>query len=281
MITRGLLLLLFAVMASACSSDPYPPITEVPTYTYRYGHFVWHELATTDLASSEKFYEELFNWEFIESDTDGNTYALILNEGKHIGGMISIPDGNPTTWLGAVSVEDTENAVQTAIQNGSDVLIDQVRITGRGTMALIKDPQGAFLSFIHSSSGDPVLEEINSHEWLWMELWSENPQQSMNYYTSILPLTVEQASVDDQPYWILSADEVRAGGIIYNPITNMPSQWIPYIKVVDPEFSTQKARRLGATVLLEPTESIRNGSVAVIQDPNGAIFCLQKWPANE
>ncbi len=269
----GLLLL-------SCTGQNYPPIIETPTYTYRHGDFVWHELATTDLAGSRNFYRELFHWEFEEFDVDGSNYLLVRNEGKYIAGMISVPESNKTTWLGAISVENTENAVDRAVRNGSDVLISSTLLPGRGSMALVRDPQGALTSFIHSNIGDPALEEVNSFEWLWTELWADKPKEAGNYYSAIFPYTVSETSVDGKPYWVLNKGMHKVGGIIQNPVENMNSMWVPYIKVVDPEFMAQKAKKLGATILLEPSEEIRNSSVAVLADPNGAIFCLQKWPLN-
>lgn len=269
-----------ALLIFSCSSDPYPPIMETPTYAYRNGEVVWHELATADLAASRDFYRNLFHWEFTEFETDGNTYLLIKNEGKYIGGMLSVPEGNQSAWISAISVEDTDAAVESALQQGGDVLINSTRITGRGDMALVKDPQGALISFIHSSIGDPALQEVNSFEWLWTELWSDDPDASSEYYSAVLPYTVNQTSIDDKPYWVLNHNERRIAGLINNPINNMSSQWVPYIKVTDPSFIVDKAKKLGALVLLQPQEDVRNSSVAVIADPNGAIFCLQKWPLN-
>ncbi len=280
MMAKNSLAAFLALLLFSCSSDPYPPIMETPTYAYRHGEVIWHELATADLASSREFYRELFHWEFTEYSTDGNSYLLVKNEGKYIGGMVSVPDGNQSTWISAISVEDTEAAVETALRQGGDVLVKATRINGRGSMALVKDPQGALVSFIHSSIGDPVIEEVNSFEWLWTELWSDEPNASSEYYASVFPYTVNQTAIDEKPYWVLNQNDRRIAGIINNPIDNMSSQWVPYIKVVDPAYMVSKAKKLGAIVLLQPSEDIRNGSVAVLADPNGAIFCLQKWPLN-
>ncbi len=41
---------------------------------------------------------------------------------------------------------------------------------------------------------------------------------------------------------------------------------------------TQKAKDAGAKILLEPSGSVRNGTVAIILDPTNAPLALQKWP---
>jgi predicted enzyme related to lactoylglutathione lyase len=268
----------FSLVLGSCSSDPYPSILIEPTYTYRPGHFVWHELGTSNLSSSREFYGALFRWKFTDYNTGTTPYLLIENEGQPIGGMIKIPEDQSSHWIGTLSAESTENVVQEALKAGGDVLIGATKVTGRGSMALVKDPQGAFVSFIHSNFGDPQLEVVNSNEWLWMELWSDNPEASINYYKSLYGYTVEERSLDNQPYWILSKDNIRIAGVMKNPISNMPTRWVPYIKVYDPAETTKKAAALGATILMEPRQDIRQGTVGVISDPNGAIFCVQKWP---
>ena len=62
-----------------------------------------------------------------------------------------------------------------------------------------------------------------------------------------------------------------------NPVEDMRSAWLPYIRVEDVNSLSQKAASMGAVVMLEPSPEIRNNSVAIIQDPNGAPFAVQIW----
>jgi len=265
----------------SCGQETYPPIVETPTYNYRHGQFVWHELATQDLEASQTFYGTLFGWEFEETDLGDAQYALIRFNDESIGGMIQSPSTAQSLWLGAISVEDTEKALGFLSSNGAESLIGSTRLTGRGTMALIKDPQEALVALVHSSAGDPQLDEPVTFSWLWMELWSENPEASANFYGSTLGYAIEEEEIDNKPYWVFSKGEVPVGGISQNPVRNMKSQWIPYIKVSDAGRTAERVKELGGEVFLEPTPDVRNGSVAVVADPNGAIFCLQEWPVNQ
>ena len=66
-------------------------------------------------------------------------------------------------------------------------------------------------------------------------------------------------------------------GIMGNPVEKMRSAWLPYIKVKNVEEVSAKAESMGAVLMLEPRDDIRDGSVAIIQDPNGAPFAVQIW----
>jgi predicted enzyme related to lactoylglutathione lyase len=51
--------------------------------------------------------------------------------------------------------------------------------------------------------------------------------------------------------------------------------------VSDAQSATEKVKSLGGSVILEPSEEVRAGSVAVVVDPAGAGFVLQKYPFKE
>jgi uncharacterized protein len=51
------------------------------------------------------------------------------------------------------------------------------------------------------------------------------------------------------------------------------------VRVADPSASALRAQRLGGRVLLAPRADVRNGSVALIADPTGAVLALQRWPS--
>ncbi len=271
--------LLWILVFTSCGSETYPPIVDIPTYNYRHGQFVWHELGTSDIESSRSFYGELFNWEFEDINTSDGQYVLIKRGTTYIGGMIAT-SANQNLWVGAVSVEDTEKSVDLLNTLGASTLIGSTRVTGRGTMALVKDPQGALVSLIHSSIGDPPLTEVATNDWLWMELWSDAPDASAEFYGTTLGYDIQEQDANGKPYWIFGKDELKVAGISPNPVSNMKTQWVPYIRVSDPALIAERSEELGGTVLMNPNESIRNGSVAVLTDPNGAIFCVQKWPFN-
>jgi predicted enzyme related to lactoylglutathione lyase len=47
--------------------------------------------------------------------------------------------------------------------------------------------------------------------------------------------------------------------------------------VQDVNATAAKAASLGGKVLMAPTQQVRDGSVAIIADPNGAGFVVQEW----
>jgi predicted enzyme related to lactoylglutathione lyase len=72
------------------------------------------------------------------------------------------------------------------------------------------------------------------------------------------------------------ANADRAGSL-QNP-TRWAPQWLISIGVDDPAAAAARARDLGGEVLMEPTPEVREGGLALVADPSGAVLALQKWP---
>jgi len=94
MANRLLTVLLFALLGSGCSSVAFdlPPLTDVPAERDE-GRIIWHELITHTPEASQRFYEQLFGWQFEDPGTgsgvtDRGGYRLIRHNGQLIGGMI-------------------------------------------------------------------------------------------------------------------------------------------------------------------------------------------------
>ena len=64
-----------------------------------------------------------------------------------------------------------------------------------------------------------------------------------------------------------------------NPAPNVPSHWLAYISVDDVSAATEKAEKLGATVIQPKTEVPQAGWFSVITDPAGAAVGL--WQAKQ
>jgi hypothetical protein len=47
--------------------------------------------------------------------------------------------------------------------------------------------------------------------------------------------------------------------------------------IVDPSAAAERAAALGGQVLLEPTAEVREGTMALVTDPSGAVLALRKW----
>jgi hypothetical protein len=86
-----------------------------------------------------------------------------------------------------------------------------------------------------------------------------------------------EKTVGDIQYRYLERDGQPRVGLLDKPSPQIGNTWVAYIRVADVDATVNKAKALGGNVLMAPTAAVRNGTVAVIADPNGAGFVVQEW----
>ncbi len=266
----GLLLLL----QTGCSLIQPPNILEEKTLVYHPGKFIWHDLVTSDVASTKAFYGQLFNWTFEQR----GRYTIVSLHDKRIGGILDIqpvtPGRHAARWISSLSVSDVDQAVSVVLENGGKIHKGPENILDRGRVALVSDPQGAQLSLIHTKMGDPSDGPIAEGSWLWHELWTNDPDSSVNFYQELAGYsTVEELD----SYLILKAEDKWRAGIrnLFNQA--LEQRWVPVIKVNDVKTISALAKQFGGKVIIEAENPDYADQVALLADPSGALFMIQEW----
>lgn len=278
-----LLLIACSVLMLNCSGSQYkyPSISQTETKQYNYGHVVWRDLVTPDPKKAADFYSKVFGWQVENYSKDDNQYWVFKNNGKPVAGMFQMSSarkGESGEWVGSISVPSVKTSADFISSNGGNIIMQPFDMNGRGTVALVKDPHESVFALIHSSKGDPMLSEAKENEWLWSENWSNNQEGAANFYKTLLNAQLEDKKDDNREYIIVINNGNKTEGIIKNPVKDVRSHWMQYIRVSDVNKITQLAKDAGAKILLEPDPDIRKGTVAIIMDPSGAPFAIQKWP---
>lgn len=273
-------LLLFSLLAASCSrgdAPTLPPLVSQPSSTLP-GKFVWHNLITPDAEAAREFYSAVFGWE-LETMADG-AYTTASRGGRALGGIVdaSKQDNPPrsSVWLAGVSVPNVDDMVSQAVGAGAKQIMAPTDIPDVGRIAVIIDPDGAVLQLIDSKDGDPPDAPARKNTWLWHEMISDDPGASAEFYRSLLGYEVTALGADDS-YHLLSRDGVPRAGILENPFEDTRPAWVPYIRVENPASLLPKVEANGGRVIIQPSEKLRAGTVALILDPSGAPIALQKW----
>jgi predicted enzyme related to lactoylglutathione lyase len=261
-----------------------PPLTEPASQAHTVGKFVWYDLLTDDVPAVKKFYGGIFGWEFKRTDNADDTYTMILNRGKPIGGIIHVAEARKVKgeqWLSYLSVSDVDEAARLAKKRGGTVVREPFDLKNRGRVAVVTDPQGSIFVVVRSTSGDPVDSEPAIFTWLWTELFTSDVNAAAGFYSELADYEVGDMDTGVRvPYYVFeTADTPRAGMLaIPEQWENVKPNWLPYIRVDDPGALVKKVEALGGKVLLAPDPKVRNGSAAIIADPTGGVLAIQKWP---
>lgn len=275
--------ILSAGCAGTSSQLAVPPVVDPSTGVHQPGMFVWHDLLTDDETSVRSFYGALFDWEFEKQTSDDKRYVTIMREGVPIGGIVEIDPVKEGTeysqWMSYLSVPDVDEAAELVQSRGGKLIREPWDLPGRGRVAIVSDPQGALIALLRSDSGDPAPGESDDHDWFWIELFADDPAEAITFYRRLVGYTHDTVTADvGAGYDLLRFNAAPRAGVIKNPWPQVRPNWLPYIRVKDPAETANRARKLGGSVILTPDESIRKGTVAIIADPSGAAFAVQKWP---
>lgn len=128
------------------------------------------------------------------------------------------------------------------------------------------------------------IETFTPGTFCWVDLATTDTRAAESFYTKLFGWTAQAVPVDETVvYTMLLKEGVSAAGMTaMEPqavAQGIPPHWNTYIATDDADAIVEEAQALGATILLEPFDVMDAGRMAVIRDPEGAVFCL--WQAAE
>jgi hypothetical protein len=124
----------------------YKPNHIAADHTVQPGDHCWLELATTDLETAFKFYQEVFGWQVIQRLDMGaqGTYLIFGFAGTPRGGVMKLAHPAPGPyWLCYSEVADLDKAIAAAEKSGGRLLNGPMTVPGGARIAQLADPNGA------------------------------------------------------------------------------------------------------------------------------------------
>ncbi|MEO8546156.1 MAG: VOC family protein [Burkholderiaceae bacterium] len=244
---------------------------------YLPGKFVWFEHVSADPAKAAAFYGELCGWSRQSMPMDQQTYDIIMNGDKGIGGYRKAEPGQQSHWASYLSVPDVDKSFAAASKAGAQSLLPPTDFGAVGRAAAISDPTGAMVFLWKGAQEDPADVEKTPHGgWFWNELHSTDAKAAAGFYAKLIGYQIDTMDMGPAgPYYILKDDsgKMRAGVLQQEPGMPVPSHWLPYIHVADCDAAQRKAMTLGANKTVVPPTDIPNiGRFAIMADPLGALI---------
>ena len=274
--------LAFAGGCTKATAPPWPAITEPPTGVHTPGRWVWAELFTDNVDAAKTFYQEVFGWKFESAGAGKDAYTLVRADGRPIAGIVHFAKPadavRSARWLALMSVADVARTAEQATASGGKVIAAPRVIPGRGEVAVLADPEGALFGVIRAASGDPADTFPSENAWLWRELWAKDAAKMAEFYRPLGAYTVaKQEGPGDRPELHLVAGGFPRAGVLEIDRSDVPSTWLPYVRVKDLRQTVSAVERAGGRIIVPPSPEIRNGMVAVFLDPLGAAIAAAEW----
>ncbi len=113
----------------------------------------------------------------------------------------------------------------------------------------------------------------------WLELATTDPAAAGRFYGRLFGWkTFHTEMPGGGTYTFLRQGQGDVGAVyeedVDEQLAGRPPSWLPYVAVDDCPSAVARARGLGATVLAGPLEVPEAGTLAVLQDPDGATLGL-------
>jgi len=266
-------------LGTAEAAPRMPPVTDPPTTVSIPGKFVWFDLITPDPLAAQAFYGQVFGWTF-QPVADASDYTAIAAGGRLIGGVFRpvVSQDSPagSRWLSFVSVRDMRKAMSKLGGMGFTTLLPATKVPGRGTHAVMRDPQGAILGLLKSASGDPRDEPVGPGEFFWVDLYARDVVTASAAYAAI-GYNIVPADEDQGDRMLLESNGYARAGITQMPTDAREPGWLPYVQVEDVAATVAAAQSAGGKVLMAPDDAVLDGNVAVIGDPLGGVIGVIHW----
>ncbi len=237
----------------------------------------WTDLGTSDAAASRAFYASLFGWTFDVGGPELGGYTVCLQERRAVAGLMPGEDDAPASWNTYFAVADTDAAVDRVIRAGGKVAMGPMEVADLGSMVFALDPVGNSFGMWQADShhGAQLVGEHGS--MVWQELATRDLPSAEAFYCEVFGFASDAIETrGGAAYRVLKVSDVPVGGLLQMTDTwpdGLPSQWMTYFLADDAAEVAERAAERGGSAIVAPFDS-GYGTVAVIQDPQGATFAV-------
>ena len=241
----------------------------------------WVDLSTSDAGGAREFYSKLFGWQVeVSPDPMYGGYGMAKKDGRDVAGIgPKMAAEAPTAWSVYIGTDDIDGLAGKVAAAGGTVAMAPFDVGAAGRMAVFQDPSGAFICAWQA--GDMAgFEAKGPGTYGWGELNARGFDKALAFYGSVFGWGEKRYPMGDMPgeyHEFQLGGETIAGGMEMAPPVpaEMPSYWLVYFSVEDPDASYAKALELGGREMLPP-QDFPGGRFAIVSDPQGAAFGLLK-----
>lgn len=242
---------------------------------YAAGTPSWVDLGTPDTQAAAAFYGGLFGWTAdMDPRPEAGGYGMFTLQGRNVAGIG--PQMNkdlPPYWTTYVTVEDANETLTKVKEAGGNVIMGPMEVFDAGTMGILQDPNGAFISIWQPRAhiGAQLVNQPNT--FAWCELATTDLAAARDFYQSVFGWGLEPHASSDRAAIFTVGGRVTCGAHTAGP-GEFPA-WSVWFAVDDCDAAAARAAQIGGSVIMPPTD-MDFGRGAVLADPHGAVFGIGK-----
>ena len=250
--------------------------------SYAQGTPSWVDLQTTDQAAAKAFYGGVFGWTYDDQPMDaGAVYSIAkIGDGQVAAIAPQSPElkaaGAPPMWNTYLAVDSVDDATAKVGPAGGTVAMEPFEVMDAGRMSFVLDPSGAPVALWQANQhiGASLVNEPGTVTW--NELITDNPA-AVPFYEQVLGVTTTTMEMGEDKYTMFQVGGKEVAGSMPPQMAGVPNHWQVYFAVADADAAAAKIKQLGGSVMVEPFDT-PIGKMAVVADPQGAVFSLFQAP---
>jgi len=252
---------------------------------YAQGTQSYVELATPDPAKAQEFYGPLLGWEFEAVGVGEGVYVTVSVCGDRVAGISGdMPHrpGHPAFWSVFITVDDVDDVVTKVVPAGGQVETGPFDVMELGRMASIQDPTGVRVNLWQAGQNIGSVRVNEPGCPIWHELTSPDLPTATKFYADVLGVEWEAMPMETgDDYTCLMVEGRPVGGAFPPPMEGIPPHWEVYFNVADADATAARVGELGGAVLQPAWDVVGVGRLAMLQDPQGAVFGLMQNPPDD
>ncbi|MFC8585195.1 VOC family protein [Streptomyces sp. NPDC057217] len=237
----------------------------------------WVSLMVHGLDATQEFYRALFGWEFVPGPEQLGPYVRALLGGREVAGIGRLPDDRHLriAWTPYLATEDADETAESIRGCGGTVAVGPLDAGEAGRMAICSDPTGAVFGVWQAKAHHGTATAGPPGTPVWNELLTYETSIG-KFYRTVFDFGLGPADPPEHDYATLFVDGAPVASL-HGVGDALPRDrgphWMTYFEVADVDAAARLVVELGGRVLSPPRDGTA-GRLAVVADPEGAVFTL-------
>lgn len=241
------------------------------------------ELGTTDQKAAKKFYTDLFGWTVDDAPMGPNEfYSMFKLNGESAAAAYTLrkdqqEHGVPPHWMLYIAVDNADDSARRAKELGATIIAEPFDVMDIGRMSVVQDPTGAVFCLWQAKQNSGITTKSSEDgAFCWADLNTSDVARASDFYTKLFGWKLEKGEKDPSGYLHIKNGDDYIGGIppAEHRDPNAPPHWLLYFETSNCDSSVEKAKQNGAKVYYGPVSMENVGRLAVLADPQGAVFSV-------
>ncbi|MCS0635074.1 VOC family protein [Streptomyces sp. LP05-1] len=239
---------------------------------------IWADAMFADLEGAKSFYGDVLGWTFGESATEFGNYTEARAGGKAVAAVVPPMPGaeDQSAWCLYLATTDTAATVARVREHGGEVLMEPMRVSDFGTMALVRDPSGVAFGLWEPGSHQGFEATGVPGAYCWAEIYTREPAKADAFFTGVFGYRPRRMESGPYDFLLFDAGDTTVLGRMAMT-DDFPAEVPPHINVYftveDCDAAIDRATARGGVVRFGPMSS-PFGRFATLSDPQGAVFSV-------